>query len=105
MDKGEKIHQNITRLAYEKGMGINDLCKQAKVSSGLIADLKHGRRENIGNITSAKLCKVLECNPEDILSWNTPHLILYHDFAISCIYLSANSANGQSENRPKGHFP
>lgn len=68
MDKGKKIHANIKRLAYAKGLGINDLCKQAKVSSGILSDLNHGRRDNIGNITVSKLCAVLECEPQDILS-------------------------------------
>ena len=68
MDKGIKIHSNIMRLAYAKGLGISDLCKQAKVSSGIISDLKHGRRDNIGSVTVSKLCSVLGCEPEDILS-------------------------------------
>lgn len=68
MDKGKKIHSNIERLAYAKGLGLSDLCKAAKVSNGILSDLKHGRRDSIGNVTLSKLCAVLECDPKDILS-------------------------------------
>lgn len=68
MDKGRKIHDNIMRLAYAKGLSISDLSKRAKVSNGILSDLKHGRRDNIGRVTVSKLCAVLDCRPEDLLS-------------------------------------
>ena len=67
-DKGVKIYENIQRLAYERGYTIQKLCEEAKVSAGTIGDLKHGRRNGIGNITIEKLVKVLGCTREEILS-------------------------------------
>ena len=68
MNKGEKIFENIKRLSYEKGMTINELCRQANVSRGMIGDYQHGRRNDMGRITLDKLTKVLGCTDEDILS-------------------------------------
>lgn len=68
MTKGEKIYDNIKRLAYKKGMSVNALCKQAQVSRGMLGDFEHSRRDTLGQITIDKLTRVLECTPEDILS-------------------------------------
>lgn len=68
VDRGRKIYDNITRLSYKKGMRVNEVCRKANVSSGIIGDLKHGRRDNIGAVTVDKLSRVLECTPDDILS-------------------------------------
>lgn len=73
MTKGEKIFENIQRLAYANGMTVNELCKMAKVSRGMIGDLQHGRRNDIGRITLDKLTHVLECTDEDILSQTIRH--------------------------------
>lgn len=54
-------------LAYANGMTIQKMCEAAKVSAGIIGDLKHGRRNNLGSITVDKLIKVLGCTAEDIL--------------------------------------
>ena len=67
-DRGIKIYENIQRLAYQQGYTIQKLCEEARVSAGTIGDLKHGRRNGIGNITIEKLVKVLGCTREEILS-------------------------------------
>ncbi len=68
MDRGLKIYENLKRLAYDRGLTIQKMCERAKVSPGTIGDLKHGRRNNIGNITVDKLMNALNCTREDILS-------------------------------------
>lgn len=68
MISGTKVFENIKRLAYAQGKSLNQLCQEANVSRGTIGDLEHGRRERIGVVTLYKLCKVLECQPDDILS-------------------------------------
>ena len=67
MDRGLKIYENLKRLAYDRGLTIQKMCEKAKVSPGTIGDLKHGRRNNIGDVTIDKLTKALNCTREDIL--------------------------------------
>lgn len=66
MDNGERIFENIQRLAYSRGKTVHDVCRKAKVSAGIISDLKHGRRNSLGKITLEKLSSELGCRIEDI---------------------------------------
>lgn len=68
MTKGLIIFKNIKRLAYANDMTINELCKKAKVSRGVIGDLEHGRRNGIGYVTICKLSEALGCDAEDIIT-------------------------------------
>lgn len=68
MISGKKVFENIKYLSYKRGMSLNQLCKEAEVSRGTIGDLEHGRRKKIGVVTLYKLCKTLECQPEEILN-------------------------------------
>ena len=68
MISGKKVFENIKRLCYERGKSINQVCQEAEVSRGTIGDLEHGRRKKIGVVTLYKLCKVLECQPDEILN-------------------------------------
>lgn len=68
MDEGKKIYENIQRIAYFQGRTVNDVCRKAKVSAGVISDLKNGRRKSIGKVTLEKLSKALDCRIEDILT-------------------------------------
>lgn len=67
MVDGKKIYGNIQRLAYAQERTVNDVCRKAKVSAGVISDLKNGRRNSIGKITIDKLSKELDCQAEDIM--------------------------------------
>lgn len=70
MTNGEMIHENIQKLARSQGRTIKDVCRKAKVSAGVISDLKSGRRNSIGKVTVEKLSKELGCRPEQILEWS-----------------------------------
>lgn len=68
MDRGKQIYENITRIAYEQGRTLNEVCRNARVSHGIISDLKHGRRSGIGDVTIQRLMHTLNCRREDILA-------------------------------------
>ena len=68
MDRGMIIYENLQRLAYERGLTVQKMCNEAKVSAGSIGDLKAGRRNNIGKVTVDKLVKFLGCTEEDIMN-------------------------------------
>ena len=68
MISGKKVFENIKRLSYERGLTLNQLCKESTVSRGFLGDLEHGRKGKVGVVTLYKLCKVLECQPEEILN-------------------------------------
>lgn len=66
-ERGLVIYENLQRLAYAKGLTIQRMCNEAGVSPGIVGDLKHGRRNNIGKVTLDKLTRFLGCEEEDIL--------------------------------------
>ena len=69
----ERIYTNIKYLAYERGMTMGGLCEQAGLYRSMLTDLKYGRKKKLSDETLQRLCKVLDCNIEDILYSNAPN--------------------------------
>lgn len=59
------LYDNLWKLLEQKNMNKQDLKRTTGMSSATIAKL--GKNENINMRSLEKICRVLECNVEDII--------------------------------------
>ena len=62
-----RIH--IDRLLVERGMSVGDFADAVGITSTNVAVLKNGRARAVRFSTLDAICRVLRCQPGDILSW------------------------------------
>jgi len=62
-----RIH--IDRLLVERGMSVGDFATAIGITPTNVAVLKNGRARAVRFTTLDAMCRVLECQPGDILSW------------------------------------
>ncbi len=62
-----RIH--IDRLLVERGMSVGDFAHAIGITPANVAVLKNGRARAVRFTTLDAICRVLECQPGDILSW------------------------------------
>jgi len=62
-----RIH--IDRLLVERGMSVGDFAPAIGITPTNVAVLKNGRARAVRFTTLDAMCRVLECQPGDILSW------------------------------------
>ena len=62
-----RIH--IDRLLVERGMSVGDFADAIGISPTNVAVLKNGRARAVRFSTLNAICRVLQCQPGDILSW------------------------------------
>jgi len=62
-----RIH--IDRLLVERGMSVGDFADAIGISATNVAVLKNGRARAVRFSTLNAICRVLQCQPGDILSW------------------------------------
>ena len=58
-------YNKLWKLLLDKGMNKIDMCLKAGISTKALAKL--GKNENVNTEILVKICKVMECNVEDIL--------------------------------------
>lgn len=61
------LYENVARLCREKGISVSALCELAKVSPGILSDLKTGRKKSISSDTLAKLAAALGTSADLLL--------------------------------------
>lgn len=59
----------IDRLLAERGMSVGDFAARVGITPANVAVLKNGRARAIRFSTLDAICRVLECQPGDILVW------------------------------------
>ena len=60
----------IDRLLVERGMSVGDFAAAIGITPANVAVLKNGRARAIRFSTLDAICRVLECQPGDILRWD-----------------------------------
>lgn len=60
----------IDRLLVERGMSVGDFSVAVGITPANIAVLKNGRARAIRFSTLDAICRVLECQPGDVLRWD-----------------------------------
>ncbi|MFK0016171.1 helix-turn-helix domain-containing protein [Streptomyces sp. NPDC091027] len=66
------IHVDLGRLLAERGMTLTDLALRVGVTQANLSILKNGRAKAIRFSTLTSICKVLECQPGDLLAYRPP---------------------------------
>ena len=60
----------IDRLLVERGMSVGEFAAAVGITPANVAVLKNGRARAIRFSTLDAICRVLECQPGDILRWD-----------------------------------
>ncbi|OCN04487.1 transcriptional regulator [Erysipelotrichaceae bacterium MTC7] len=71
MDEKGKIVFNIDVMLAKRKMSVTELSKQVGINMANISILKNGKAKAIKVQTLLKLCEVLDCQPGDLLSYET----------------------------------
>jgi putative transcriptional regulator len=61
----------IDELLAERGMSVGDFATAVGITPANVAVLKNGRARAIRFSTLDSICRVLECQPGDVLHWGT----------------------------------
>lgn len=63
----------IDRLLVERGMSVGDFAAAIGITPANVAVLKNGRARAVRFSTLDSICRVLDCQPGDILTWDDEH--------------------------------
>jgi len=72
-----RIH--IDRLLVERGMSVGDFADAVGITPTNVAVLKNGRARAVRFSTLDAICRVLQCQPGNILSWTDDQTALDDD--------------------------
>jgi len=61
------IRISIDRLLVERGMGVGEFAEAIGITPANVAVLKNGRAKAVRFSTLDAMCRVLECQPGDLL--------------------------------------
>ena len=61
------IRISIDRLQVERGMGVGEFAEAIGITPANVAVLKNGRAKAVRFSTLDAMCRVLECQPGDLL--------------------------------------
>jgi putative transcriptional regulator len=64
------VHVDIERLLVERRMSVGEFAAQVGITPANVAVLKNGRARAIRFSTLDAICRVLECQPGDVLVWS-----------------------------------
>ncbi len=67
------ISVNIDRLVEERGITLTELAARVGISLVNMSVLKNNRAKAIRFSTLTALCRELDCQPGDLLTYNRPH--------------------------------
>lgn len=60
----------IDRLLVERGMSVGEFAEAVGITPANVAVLKNGRARAVRFSTLDSICRVLDCQPGDILIWD-----------------------------------
>ena len=63
------IRITIDRMLAERGMSVGDFAEAVGITPANVAVLKNGRAKAVRFTTLDAICRVLECQPGDILQY------------------------------------
>ena len=63
------IRVSIDRLLDERGLSVGEFADRVGITPANVAVLKNGRARAVRFSTLDAICRVLECQPGDILIW------------------------------------
>lgn len=63
------IRISIDRLLVERGMSVGDFAEAIGITPANVAVLKNGRAKAVRFSTLDAMCRVLECQPGDLLAY------------------------------------
>jgi putative transcriptional regulator len=63
------VHILIDRLLVDRGMGVGEFAAAIGITPANVAVLKNGRARAIRFSTLDAICRVLDCQPGEILHW------------------------------------
>jgi putative transcriptional regulator len=63
------IRLHIDRLLVERGLSVGDFAEAIGITPANVAVLKNGRAKAVRFTTLDAMCRVLECQPGDLLSY------------------------------------
>lgn len=69
MERDQGISCHLDRLLEEKGMTLVELSAQVGISVANLSILKNNRARAVRFSTLAALCRVLDCEPGDLFSY------------------------------------
>lgn len=64
------VHVLIDRLLAERGMSVGDFAARVGITPANVAVLKNGRARAVRFSTLDAICRVLDCQPGDVLVWS-----------------------------------
>lgn len=64
------IQVNIDVLLAQRQLSVGEFAEAVGISAANVAVLKNGRAKAIRFSTLAAICRVLECQPGDIMTWD-----------------------------------
>ncbi len=64
-----EIHVHLDQLLAERGMTLAELATRVGVTNVNLSVLKNGRAKAVRFTTLTSICRVLECQPGDLLSY------------------------------------
>ncbi len=65
------IISRLDRMMADRKMSLNELAEQVGISLANLSNLKTGKVKAIRFTTLEKICEVLDCQPGDILEYQT----------------------------------
>ncbi|MFH8642718.1 helix-turn-helix transcriptional regulator (plasmid) [Streptomyces goshikiensis] len=74
-DEGHNIHVHLDRLLAERGMTLTELATHVGVTTVNLSILKNDRARAIRFTTLTRICKALDCQPGDLLTYLPDHEI------------------------------
>ena len=63
------IRISIDRMLTERGMSVGDFADAVGITPANVAVLKNGRAKAVRFTTLDAMCRVLDCQPGDLLEW------------------------------------
>jgi putative transcriptional regulator len=67
------ITVDIDVMLARRKMSVGELADRVGITPANLAVLKNGRAKAVRFATLAALCQVLDCQPGDLLRWETPN--------------------------------
>lgn len=64
------IRVTIDALLIERGLSVGEFADRVGITPANVAVLKNGRAKAVRFSTLEAICRVLDCQPGDILTWN-----------------------------------
>lgn len=66
------IRVTIDRMLAERGMSVGDFADAIGITPANVAVLKNGRAKAVRFSTLDAICRVLDCQPGDLMSYTAP---------------------------------